>query len=83
MNRPMLSTPLRRPALVVLFVGIVFAIGCEEPDETVRGAGSIDVPVQSLGFQVTDAPPPTSASEDSYQGLDLNPGDEAADTGRN
>ncbi|WP_165069088.1 hypothetical protein [Paludisphaera rhizosphaerae] len=83
MNRSMLSTPLRRPALVLLIVGLVFGSGCEEPDETVRGAGSIDVPVQELGFQLSDAPAPTPPLEDYPQNPNLNLGDEAVSTGRN
>ena len=81
MNRSILSTPFRRPALV-LFVGLVFASGCEEPDETVRGAGSIDVPIQSLGFQNTDAPEPTPPLEEYPQAPSLDQGDEADDAGQ-
>lgn len=82
MNRPKLSTPFRRPALVLLFVGLVIASGCEEPDETVRGAGSIDVPLQSLGFQASDAPDPTPSLEDYPQAPSLDQGDEADDAGQ-
>jgi hypothetical protein len=53
MNRPMISTPRRRlaPALIVL-VALAFIPGCSR-DDTVRGAGSIEIPAEKLKFQPT------------------------------
>ena len=68
MNRPMLPPPRRRLASALLVaVGLALGSGCEEPDETVRGAGSIDVPVQDLSFQPSDVPAPTPPLEDLSQ----------------
>jgi predicted small secreted protein len=53
MNHSMISTPRRRlaPALFVV-TGLALSSGCNR-DDTVRGAGSIDVPVENLKFQPT------------------------------
>lgn len=59
MNRPMISAQRRRlaPALLII-VGLAFGPGCGG-DDTVRGAGSIDIPSENLKYQ----PPPKGSSK--------------------
>jgi len=53
MDRPMISTPRRRLATAFLVLaGLSLNAGCSG-DDTVRGAGSIDVPVEKLKFEPT------------------------------
>jgi len=65
MNRPLTPAPRRRLAfalLVVAGMALGFGAGCVK-DDTVRGAGSIDVPPENLKFQpkVKGAKPPKAA----------------------
>jgi hypothetical protein len=52
MNRPVIFVPRSQVPFVLLVVAGLAFPGCqelrEEPDDTIRGAGSIDVPVERL-----------------------------------
>jgi len=61
MYRPTISVHTRPIALVLLVLaGLAYGSGCEElseePDDTVRGAGSINVPVERLTSQPAEDP---------------------------
>ncbi|WP_165069085.1 hypothetical protein [Paludisphaera rhizosphaerae] len=49
---PFPSLRRRLPLVSLVVVGLAFGSGCGG-DDTVRGAGSIDVPVEMLKFQPT------------------------------
>ncbi|AMV38161.1 hypothetical protein [Planctomyces sp. SH-PL62] len=60
---PFASLARRRAGLRLVLCGfLIAATGCEEPDDSLRGAGSIHVPADDLRFQpspveVDDAAP--------------------------
>jgi hypothetical protein len=70
------SSPRRRAGLFLPSITILIALaGCEPPDETIRGAGSIDIPPRGL------ASPAPSAAEDRPRQDALAPDATTADAG--
>jgi hypothetical protein len=68
MNRSKLAAPHWRIALVLMVVsGLALGAGCEElseaPDDTIRGAGSIDLPIDHLTSQPAENPAGVSCPE--------------------